>query len=241
MTKSLAVPIRFFKAVALTVSIFATAGQAQPLPTQSPLTDEDLAFVQKSKELADKASAMETPDWLRTDTRRFTEAHKEARELVAQLQQTDPTMKRMSDLKMAKQRFSNQRTLIFVSHSLGEQGLDDVLEAASKNPDTLVVFRGIPAQANLGEAVLDIQQMAAERDPVPNIVINPVLFTEYNVTSVPTIVVRTGQSTLPGELPEELARVSGLSNPAWIERQIESGRGGILGLAAQWQKSANLT
>jgi len=229
MTRSLAAPTRYFKAALAAAVIIAAPAMAQQT-SQSPLTDEDMEIVRKSKEIAESAQAAEMPDWLRTDNAKFSAAHQEAKELVQQLQQTDPTMKRMNELAKAKTRFSNQKVVVFASRSLGSQGLKDLLDMASGNPDVLVVFRGIPENANLGEAMLEIQQMAAERDPVPNIVINPVLFTEYNVTSVPTIIVRKEQSVLPGELPEEVARVAGLSNPAWLLRQVEAGTDGDLGV-----------
>ena len=224
MTRSLAAPTRYFKAALAAAVIIAAPAMAQQT-SQSPLTDEDMEIVRKSKEIAESAQAAEMPDWLRTDNAKFSAAHQEAKELVQQLQQTDPTMKRMDELAKAKTRFSNQKVVVFASRSLGSQGLKDLLDMASGNPDVLVVFRGIPENANLGEAMLEIQQMAAERDPVPNIVIK-----EYNVTSVPTIIVRKEQSVLPGELPEEVARVAGLSNPAWLLRQVEAGTDGDLGV-----------
>lgn len=229
MTRSLAAPTRYFKAVLVAAAIISAPVMAQKA-SQSPLTDEDMEIVRKSKEIADSAKTAEMPDWLRTDNAKFSEAHQEAKELVQQLQNTDPTMKRMNELAKDKTQFSNQKIVVFVSRTLGNQGLKDVLDMASGNPDVLIVFRGIPENANLGEAMLEIQQMAAKRDPVPNIVINPVLFTEYNVTSVPTIIVRKEQSVLPGELPEEVARVAGLSNPAWLVRQVKAGVDGNLGV-----------
>lgn len=229
MTRSLAAPIHYFKAFLAAAAIVTAPAIAQQAP-QSPLTGEDMEIVRKAKEIAESAQGAEMPDWLRTDSAKFSAAHKEAMELVQQLQQTDPTMKRMNEVAKAKTRFSNQKVVLFASRSLGKQGLKDVLDMASGNPDMLVVFRGIPENANLGEAMLEIQRMAAKRDPVPNIVINPVLFTEYNVTSVPTIIVRKEQSVMPGELPEEVARVAGLSNPEWLLSQIQGGKDGDLGV-----------
>ena len=226
MTKLLAAPTRYFKAAIFTCLIVTGISFAQ----QSPLTKEDMEFVQKSKKIIENAQASKMPDWLRTDSDKFTSAHNEALELVKQLQQTDPTMKRMDELSKAKKRFSSQKVVVFASRSLGPQSLKDILGIASNNQDVVVVFRGIPQEANLGEAMLEIQQVAAEYSPMPNIVINPVLFTEYNVTSVPTIIVREEQSVIAGKLPEVIARVSGLSNPNWILEKIESGEKGNLGI-----------
>lgn len=101
MTRSLAAPTRYFKAALAAAVIIAAPAMAQQT-SQSPLTDEDMEIVRKSKEIAESAQAAEMPDWLRTDNAKFSAAHQEAKELVQQLQQTDPTMKRMNELAKAK-------------------------------------------------------------------------------------------------------------------------------------------
>lgn len=227
MTRLLAAPTRYFRTVLVFAVVFTAPAMAQHT-SQSPLTDEDMEIIRKSKDITESAQTVGVPDWLRTDNAKFSAAHQEAKALVQQLQRSDPTMKRMNELARAKTR--SPKVVVFASRSLGSQGLKDVLDMASGNPDVLVAFRGIPEKANLGEAMLEIQQMAAERDPVPNIVINPDLFTEYNVTSVPTIIVRKEQSLLSGKLPEEVARVTGLSNPAWLLRRVYAGADGDFGV-----------
>ncbi|WP_410961458.1 TrbC family F-type conjugative pilus assembly protein, partial [Salmonella sp. SAL4457] len=69
--------------------------------------------------------------------------------------------------------YSDHRILVFASLSLGEQGLDDVLTAVSGQPVSVIVVRGIPEGMNLGQGVKAIQALAAKKDPVPNIIINP--------------------------------------------------------------------
>ncbi|WP_024608559.1 TrbC family F-type conjugative pilus assembly protein [Pseudoalteromonas sp. TAB23] len=226
MTKLLAAPTRYFKVAIFACLIITGMSNAQ----QSPLTKEDMEFVNKSKRIIENAQASKVPEWLRTDNEKFASAHNEALELVKQLQQTDPTMKQMDELSKAKRRFSNQKIVVFASRSLGEQSLKDILGMASQNQDVVVAFRGIPQEANLGEAMLEIQNVASGYSPMPNIVINPVLFTEYNVTSVPTIIARKEQSVIAGQLPEEVARVLGLSNPNWLMNKINSGETGNLGI-----------
>jgi conjugal transfer pilus assembly protein TraW len=224
MIKSLAVRTRCFS-VAFIAALTVAPSQAQ----QSPLTEEDMQIVRQSRELAEKARAVDMPEWLGTNNEEFNQAHVEAKELVKQLQQSNPTMRRMSDIQNEKRRFSNHKIIVFASRSLGKQGLESLLDSVSGKQDVLVAFRGIPENANLGDALLELQQLAAERDPVPNIVLNPVLFQEYGVTAVPTIIVREDQKPLPGELPKELARVSGLSDPTWLLRQMEAGDTGDFG------------
>ncbi|MCE0759510.1 conjugal transfer protein TraW [Marinobacter sp. G11] len=229
MIRSLAGRIPFSKVALMSLAVTAVGLNARAETGGSVLTEQDMEIVQQSKALSEKAREVEIPDWLNASSAKFNQAHQEARDLVSQLQRSNPTMKSMADEEKARERFSKDPVLIFASRSLGKQGLNDVLVAASQNPDSVVVFRGIPEHANLGEALLEIQNVAAELDPVPNVVINPVLFQEYNVTSVPTIIVREEQLNLTKELPEEIARVSGLVNPDWIQEQVDAGETGDFG------------
>ena len=74
MTRSLAAPTRYFKAALAAAVIIAAPAMAQQT-SQSPLTDEDMEIVRKSKEIAESAQAAEMPDWLRTDNAKFSAAH----------------------------------------------------------------------------------------------------------------------------------------------------------------------
>ena len=78
---------------------------------------------------------------------------------------------------------------------------------------------------NLGQGVKAIQDLAAKKDPVPNIIINPQLFKLHNVTSVPTVIMLDGEQLL-GQQPKVVAQVSGLADPAWLAREVKSGGGG---------------
>ncbi|WP_286146406.1 TrbC family F-type conjugative pilus assembly protein, partial [Shigella sp. FC1967] len=107
------------------------------------------------------------------------------------------------------------------------QGLDDVLTAVSGQPDAVIVFRGIPEGMNLGQGVKAIQALAAKKDPVPNIIINPTLFKTYNITAVPTIVMLEDEP-LPGEQPNVVAQVSGLSDRyGWLGKWITEKKGDL--------------
>ena len=234
MSRSLAAPIRFSKVLVLAAAVAFGPVHAQVITPQNPLSEQDMQLIEETRAFAEKARSVELPDWLATDTAEFGRAQQEAMDLVQQMQRPDltvnPLMGRQESLEEARERYAKEPVLIFASRSLGRQGLEDLLVAASHNPDSVVVFRGIPEDANLGDAILGIQQFAAELDPIPNVVINPMLFTEYNVTSVPTIIIRKQQSVMPGQLPEELARVSGLVNPGWLQARAEAGEEGDLGV-----------
>lgn len=234
MTRSLAAPIRFSKVLVLAAAVATSTVYAQTITPQNPLSEQDMQLVEETRAFAEKARSVDLPDWLGSQTPEFGRAQQEAMDLVQQMQRpdlaTNPLMGRQESVEEARERYGKEPVLIFASRSLGRQGLKDLLLSASHSPDSVVVFRGIPEDANLGEAILGIQQLAAEMDPMPNIVINPMLFTEYNVTSVPTIIIRKQQSVMPGALPEELARVSGLVSPGWLQARADAGEEGDLGV-----------
>ena len=129
------------------------------------------------------------------------------------------------------------KVFVFASRSLGTDGLRQMLSSASSdNSNTTVVFRGIPKDMNLGVAMLDIQNLAREFDPVPNIIIDPTLFQKYKIHSVPTVVLvpNTGigeafDKSAPSKAPE-LARVIGLSDGKWLTSQLEAGNTGNHGV-----------
>lgn len=234
MIKSLVAHIRFSKVLVLAAATVSGAVLAGTLTDQSPLNQQDLLMIEASKAIADDAKASGMPDWLSRGVLSAEEGRKEAQQFVQQLQMPDPSvnplMGRQETPEESRERYSKEPILIFASRSLGEKGLEELLVTASHNPDSVVVFRGIPEHANLGQAIAGLQQFAASLDPVPNIVINPMLFTDYNVTTVPTIIIRKDQPVAPGKLPEEQIRVSGLINPGWLKNRAEAGEEGDLGV-----------
>lgn len=79
-------------------------------------------------------------------------------------------------------------TYIFVSYSLGDDALLDILESASGKDNVELVMRGIPKDSNLVDGLVRIRNLAARFDPIPNIIIDPMLFRAYDVKVVPTVV-----------------------------------------------------
>lgn len=229
MNKLLAVPIRFSRLFATAVLVISGVAAAHELSHSPLLTSQDMKLIQQSKDLASKAQLSEMPDWARTDTSNFAGAKIEATELVQELQRTDPTMSAMSAMQQDKQKVTGEPVVIFASRSLGNHALKEMFTIASQFQDSMVVFRGIPEEANLGEAMMELQQVASQFDPVPKIVINPMLFTQYNVSVVPTIVIREQSASSLVENGDAIARVAGLYNPSWLKEKISSGEDGDFG------------
>ncbi|MCA2465501.1 MULTISPECIES: TrbC family F-type conjugative pilus assembly protein, partial [Vibrio] len=171
--------------------------------------------------MAEKARQMEElPDWAKN--KNLDQSQVEARQFFQQLQESDPTLKAMAERQAEKSVYTGHSTLIFASYSLGKEGLKDVLDTASGEDDVVVVFRGIPDGMSIGDGIKAVQKLAEQMDPVPNVVINSVLFQKHNVTSVPTIVVLE-EETKPGHDPKELAKVTGLSTLEWIRKEVDAG------------------
>lgn len=140
-------------------------------------------------------------------------------------------------------------TFIFVSYSLGDKALSDILKYASEHQNVEVVMRGVPEKSNIWQGVQRLQALGAKFDPIPNAILDPGLFRAYGVTSVPTVVrvdPKERMSRPPvaligqaggGEQPPSskrtisrmIAKVSGLNNAHWLNEQIKFGKSGDLG------------
>ena len=225
MNKLLVAHIHFSKLFVLIAFLVSNSVAAD---NNNPLTNEDIVIIEQGKKLAEKARQMkELPDW--TKNTNLNQAQVEARQFLQQLQKSDPTLKAMAKRQSEKNVYTKHSTLIFASYSLGKEGLKDVLDTASGENDVVVVFRGIPNGMNIGDGIKAVQKLAKQMDPVPNIVINPVLFKKHNVTSVPTIIILE-KKTKPGHNPKELAKVIGLSTLEWIRKKVGAGESGDFGV-----------
>ncbi|MGL4984036.1 MAG: TrbC family F-type conjugative pilus assembly protein, partial [Plesiomonas sp.] len=224
MSKLSAAHTRCYSAVVSLLLLLASATWAQP----TVLNQQDWVLIKRAQ---DSESTRKSLDMTRIPNNPHqAQARQQANDLLAQLQATNPTMRAMQRQHAANAAENHYRMLVFVSRSLGEAGLAEVLRAVSGQPDAVLVFRGVPEQMSFGQAVLTIQRMAASYDPVPNIMINPLLFTQYNVTAVPTIVMLAQNSDVSGHSLPALAQVSGLNDPAWLIREVRGGATGDLGV-----------
>lgn len=147
--------------------------------------------------------------------------------LVDELKTTNKTLKELNQIAENKNLIKSYSSFIFISYSLGDQALSNILTLASKQPKTAVVMRGIPKDMNLGDGLMAIQNLAAKFDPIPNIIVDPTLFKEYNVNLVPTTIV------LDEQRKEEKGRVKGLLGTDWVYQQIKEGKGGDFGVKGQ--------
>lgn len=128
------------------------------------------------------------------------------------------------------------RTYVFVSYSLKEKALKNILVWAGQHPQVTVVMRGVPPGMNLGQGIRRMQDLAVQCDPMPNIILDPTLFDAYAVKAVPTVVLTKnetpscqGNDPDCSHAPTMLAKVEGLDNDRWLKERVEHGSTGDLG------------
>ena len=78
--------------------------------------------------------------------------------------------------------------ILFVSASMGDEGLRRAFLAASGDPDVTLVFRGALPGEKLTQVSRRLADLLEDIDPKPNVAIHPKSFRDHQVTLVPTIV-----------------------------------------------------
>lgn len=132
-----------------------------------------------------------------------------------------------------------EQTFIFISHSLSDSAIKSILERQKSRKDVTLVMRGVPDGMNIPDGILGIQKLAAQVEPALPIIIDPRLFKEYGITKVPSVVRAmrspeplkiTPDRSKPTRIATLVAKVEGLDNDEWLQRQIEAGERGDLGV-----------
>lgn len=134
--------------------------------------------------------------------------------------------------KSALETKANDVTYIFVSYSLGDEALKAMMKRNAGKAHTVFVMRGIPEGMGLGEGISRMQALASQVEPMPNIIIDPMLFTLFGIKAVPSVVRATTpeQSVLNKDAkPTLIAKVEGLHNDAWLLDRVSMGHTGDLG------------
>lgn len=194
----------------------------------SVLTDDDMAVIERSRTITDSA-----PDRLNIDDffpPSMGDSRRDAEQFFSDLAKTSPTLQQHvspeGNPNDRGERYAEHHTLLFASFSLERQGLEDMLEVASSDPGIAVVFRGIPDDMEVAQGVMFLQALASEYSPVPSVVIDPTLFRDHHVNAVPTLI-RIGDTARPEDV---IARVAGMSEPQWLDRQLAKGETGDFGI-----------
>jgi len=94
-----------------------------------------------------------------------------------------------NDIDMGKRSFAQavQGRWIFVSFGMPMHEMKAAAEEAASTK-SILVFRGVEKDQNTGSVTKKLLPIVQKLKPVPGAVIDPTLFTRFNVTAVPTIV-----------------------------------------------------
>lgn len=85
---------------------------------------------------------------------------------------------------------------VFVSWSLGEAEIKNLIKEYHDNREVELVFRGIPDGLTLQDALAKVQRLSLETKSNTPVLINPVLFEESQIETVPQVRKVVGKQTL---------------------------------------------
>jgi conjugal transfer pilus assembly protein TraW len=114
-----------------------------------------------------------------------------------------------------------QTITLLVSRALGAAALRDIFATAAR-PDVRIVFRGVAEGEPLLDFMRGIHAELEGLDPLPAVELDPTPFREAGAEAVPLMILSGPDG--------EIARVAGLSDPAWLLAQVSAGRTGDLGV-----------
>lgn len=203
----------------LTVAVGSNSVIASPI-----LTEEDMAGLNHSKELMEKARKLDSPDWLRQyDPSSSVQNTEEGvkRWIPAAQQIGDDTndfvkktisniygieggdknnirtidMDVRSDSPMEK----GEELYYFISFSQPEFEIKEILKAASK-VDARVILRGMrPEDKMVNYTAMAIAKLAKGITPLPKVSMDPRLHKTFNINSAPSMVYRKGNHVVTAE------------------------------------------
>ncbi|WP_432780574.1 TrbC family F-type conjugative pilus assembly protein (plasmid) [Pseudomonas corrugata] len=114
------------------------------------------------------------------------------------------------------------RTLIFVSWSMGATALKDILLSFDGLPGVGIVFRGIPEGMSMSDAVTKMQLLTQETQSTVSVLLDPLAFQRHKVSAVPTVALEAANDEL-------IAKAAGSSSVNYIEGAVKEGKRGDLG------------
>lgn len=194
---------------------------SQRLKTQ-PLTQDDQTLVDGARKQAEVIAGRDT-SWL-------NEIQEKRKEQVSELIRSGslPIGKHGAEAPgVDGKAFPNRAieegpmTFVLVSWSMPRSELLDIL-VRLEGKKAAIVFRGIPADTTMVDALQKMHSLTSETKSEVPVLLDPYLFQRSDTTVVPVIVKEDDQKLL--------AKVTGLSDPDFLERAIADGKSGDLGV-----------
>ena len=118
------------------------------------------------------------------------------------------------------------RTLIFVSFSMGDQAIMDLMTLYDGQAATGIVFRGIPEGVSMADAVTRMHRMTQETQSTVSVLLDPLAFQRHGINLVPAVAIETPEDKL-------VAKVTGISSVEYLQDAIAEGKKGDLGIIGQ--------
>jgi conjugal transfer pilus assembly protein TraW len=109
------------------------------------------------------------------------------------------------------------RTLIFVSWSMGATAIKDIMAEYDGRPATGIVFRGIPEGMKMIDAVTKMHMLTQETQSQVSVLLDPLAFQRHGIEFVPAIV-------LENEEDKSLAKASGTSSARLVDQAVTDGK-----------------
>ena len=169
----------------------------------SPLLNAQEAWLERSREILESTRQQPMPVWL-----------KDAMHPKADVSGfKKPELRDLGMASDAKPRPAGPMTYIFVSQSLGQETLREIVLENRGRKDRVIVFRGFQEGQSLKGFIGGFRSLiqGLTRKEIPAITIDPERFTQFGITQVPAIVITDGKGFA--------THVSGIHEMEWLGRQ----------------------
>ena len=213
---SLAVPTRFFKAYLALVTLHLSSSIVN--------AGEDDFFLKELVKEQEPKINHQPPDWLKTKPAKLNPVFEQLlREGNQGRQIRGNGVAEIGNTQNSRKEIKGR--WIFVSMGMPDQELKAAAEEATAT-QSILVFRGVEQGSDTGTITKRMYETVKDMKPIPAAVIDPTLFTRFNVNAVPTMV-ETNEK-------EEIRIARGLPGYNWMSKQ-EPGdlgqRGAIFSIA----------
>jgi conjugal transfer pilus assembly protein TraW len=169
----------------------------------SPLLNAEEAWLERSREILESTRQQPMPLWL-----------KDAMHPKADVGQfKKPELKDLGMASETKPSLAGPMTYIFVSQSLGQDTLREIVLENRGRKDRVIVFRGFQEGQSLKGFIGGFRSLiqGLTHKEIPAISIDPERFRQFGISQVPAIVITDGKGFA--------TQVSGIHEMEWLERQ----------------------
>lgn len=185
-------------------------------------TPDSMRFLDKSAAAMEAAQKQTPPAWLTPNPARSAQYENESKAILNRTGQA--ALAAGGEQHRWDKAYSHgERIIVFVTLGNGFQIKSILKDLAAYKDDSSVsiVIAGLPtscADKGFACAIRKLYELSGDQEGA-HVSIDPVSFRKFGITSVPAMVLlRQGK---------EVARVSGLANPDWLRKQVESKTGDL--------------